>query len=1275
MKICLSFCLLAFGLFISAQSGINFDKYDIRDGLSQTIVNSVEQDQKGFIWIGTQDGLNKFDGYKFTVFKPDPFDDNSIADNYINTIKADKNNHIWIGTEAGLSIYDDEKDSFIQFDEKGIFKDVQINHLMEDKHGSIWVSTQHKGLFRIDELNDSIAVQIDTIKPLFNREIKQSLVYDDEIIVLGNQEIFHFKKGMLSQIHFPEILQDKEIKNLYILENELWLATNEGAYKAIVFRDHLRVVGKLDESMGLNGNDITSLYRHNNFFWIGTSYGLSRVIIIQSDTIIENFSSEMMSNYEAQPAKVSSFLLDDYGSLWIGTDRGLNKFDENKSQFKLYRHQKETGQSQLFNNVWCFETYGNYILAGSSNGLSIYDRSNNSFKNYDSENSKVPAGNISNLFIDSKERLWIGGNEDGLKIFSFNEGDISFVKDLDLKLPETIPQSTYTVLEDNLGNFWVGGRRGLWLFNENLEFKEHFTSNEDDFSLSFDVVRSIYQDKKGNIWVGTDGGGLNRIFRNNDGNYAFEVFQYDAKNRQGLNHNMVLSITEDKDGNIWSATYGGGLNKYVPEEKRFYHLTEKQGLSNNVVYGVVLDHFGNVWASTNKGISQINTDDHSVRVFTEKAGLQSDEFNIGAYHIDEYGEVFFGGINGFNSFNPANIRSNTLVPSINITSISLLDEKMDLSEYRISKLHEPEKYEIKLNHHSNNISFDFVGLHFSNPKDNWYKYKLEGLQEEWVVGKNRRFATFNNLDAGEYVFKVTAANSDRIWSKQYAEVKIIILPPVWDTWWFRIVAGVILVGLVLGIYFSRLAMIKAQKRLLEQQVSVRTQKVLEQKKKIEIQKELIEKEKHKAEKLLLNILPHETADELISKGKASPRHYRMATVMFCDFKGFTKIAERLQPQELVDELDKCFNAFDDIMEKYNVEKIKTSGDAYMAAGGVPIRNKTNPIDMVLAAIEVQEFMAQHKVDRLAAGRPAWELRVGIHTGEVIAGVVGKKKFAYDIWGDTVNTAARMESSSEVGKINISGSTFRYVSQYFDVKYRGKIPAKNKGEVDMYFIEGIKAELSLDGEGKHRNLKFQQLMDFNIFSKLNYNRVRKHLISRLEKDLPKNLHYHGVHHTRDVIRAAERIAISEGLDDESVMLIKTAALFHDAGFLRKYWKNEPQGVELAREILPRYDYSKEQIDIIEDMILATAIPQNPKNLYQEILCDADLDYLGRDDFEEISSSLCQELIEYGKIKNPQEWDGVQIKFLKKHKYFTKTSKETRTAKKLEKLEEIKKRVKG
>ncbi len=235
----------------------------------------------------------------------------------------------------------------------------------------------------------------------------------------------------------------------------------------------------------------------------------------------------------------------------------------------------------------------------------------------------------------------------------------------------------------------------------------------------------------------------------------------------------------------------------------------------------------------------------------------------------------------------------------------------------------------------------------------------------------------------------------------------------------------------------------------------------------------LEAEKRKADDLLLNILPNAVAEELKLRGEATPGQFEAVTVMFTDFKGFTQIAEKISPEALIADLDNCFYHFDEIMDRYGVEKIKTIGDAYMCAGGLPIANKTHPVDVILAALEIKSFMDQMKEIKQSMNEPYWELRIGIHTGPVVAGVVGKRKFAYDIWGDAVNTASRMESSGSVGAINISGDTYALVKDFFECEYRGKVPAKNKGDIDMYFVKGIQPALSVDGEGKVPTHEFTQ----------------------------------------------------------------------------------------------------------------------------------------------------------------------------------------------------------
>lgn len=263
---------------------------------------------------------------------------------------------------------------------------------------------------------------------------------------------------------------------------------------------------------------------------------------------------------------------------------------------------------------------------------------------------------------------------------------------------------------------------------------------------------------------------------------------------------------------------------------------------------------------------------------------------------------------------------------------------------------------------------------------------------------------------------------------------------------------------------------------MNEEVQQRNEEIRMQMELIETQNETIKQEQQIADALLLNILPEQVANELKERGKAQIRHHEMVSVLFTDFKGFTKLAEIMPPEELVQELEKCFTMFDEIMDKHNLEKIKTIGDAYMAVGGLPEPNATNFVDIVLAGLEIQRSMDELKAEKEANGEPFWETRLGINTGKLIAGVIGKNKFAYDVWGDTVNTASRMESSGEIGRVNISGVTYELVKDFFECEYRGKIMAKNKGAIDMYFVNTIKAELSVNGEGIEPNEQFKAMLE-------------------------------------------------------------------------------------------------------------------------------------------------------------------------------------------------------
>lgn len=423
------------------------------------------------------------------------------------------------------------------------------------------------------------------------------------------------------------------------------------------------------------------------------------------------------------------------------------------------------------------------------------------------------------------------------------------------------------------------------------------------------------------------------------------------------------------------------------------------------------------------------------------------------------------------------------------------------------------------------------------------------------------------------------------------------------------------------------------------------------------------RERMKVDNLLQRVLPAKTITELRQSGRANTERYGMVTVLFADIEGFTMIADSVDPDRLIDSLDRFFYDLDSITSRHNLEKIKTIGDAYMCAGGVPTRNRTNPVDVVLAALEMQAHMKRLNL-ATRSGAGAWGLRIGVNTGQVISGVVGRDKISYDIWGSGVNLASRMESSGAVGQVNISDATYFQIKDFFNCTCRGEMPVKNKGRVKMYFVDGIKPELSEGGKGKIPNGLFMlQLQQVRMLD------VEDYALDLLEARLPENLYYHNVKHTLDVYTQVELIGRSEGVSDEELLLLRTAALFHDIGHIVDYQTHEEMGVKICSESLPRFFYSNAQIKLICSLIMATKMPVHPSTLLEGIICDADCDYLGRSDYIPVANKLYEELRERGLAGNLSDWVDQQIEFLKKHQYYTNTARRLRDSNKQSQLQKL------
>ncbi len=424
-------------------------------------------------------------------------------------------------------------------------------------------------------------------------------------------------------------------------------------------------------------------------------------------------------------------------------------------------------------------------------------------------------------------------------------------------------------------------------------------------------------------------------------------------------------------------------------------------------------------------------------------------------------------------------------------------------------------------------------------------------------------------------------------------------------------------------------------------------------------------------RLLESILPAQTLAEFSTYGKSSPKKKENCAVLFTDFVNFTKKTKERDPHDIVKKLDFYFSKFDEIILKYKLEKIKTIGDAYMAVGGVTEDVPHPSIRTALAAIEIRNFITNDILTHKAFQQEYWEIRIGIHSGELIAGVVGTHKFSFDVWGDTVNIAARCEQNSKPNKINISDRFYEEINGYFDCTSRGKIAIKNGDKIGMFFLDQIKKEYSLFKEGRTPNVELRNSVGLPL---ADFEGLRSFILMKLKAELNENLLYHSSEHTEIVEEAVIKYGTLEKLQDHQMFLLKTAALFHDAGFLYRYDNNEELAVELLEYYAPDFGYQLKDIETIKNIILSTSFGVTPKNIMEEVMCDADLDYLGRLDYHVTAALLFEEMALNGKKMNQKEKIETQIDYLEnQHEYYTTSAKNLRAPGKKRRIAELKKEL--
>jgi len=1275
------FNLLSIAVF--GQGDYRFNNYTISQGLSQSFVTAVIQDNQAGIWVGTQDGLNRFDGRTFEVFHAD--ETPGIENAYIHCAAKTPDGKLWFGTSDGLLNYNPSSGKFTSF-QLGNQALLPFESIGVSENQKLWLGVNGYGL-----------VSFDTEKGVFGKRITKlpskrvhfvSVVDSDNLLVYTDDKglfSIQIKSGLVQPIKFPEKRKSVSVlKMIREKDGTILLGTNQGVFS---WKKGNILTHEMFPFLRKEQLNVTDIVHWKDRYFIATaskglytvypdgSYYSSTVDIFQRNSLLFNGLTVLFTDKNEK--------------IWVGSERGLSTFDPERKGFLSVGPSGNLNKGLPASNVWCFgeDQSGRYKFIGTDVGITRWDRKTGEFKQFfrtigASISSETGREVVLSMHVISARRILVGAL-DGLYELQIRPDNSYVFKPL--KYIDAIEKAKhdriYKIVQYDENRFFLATKSGIILYDLNKNKTQIFEHQPNNVlnSPTIGICRVIYKDDFGKFWFATSGGGINLLDEKN-GQLFIKPFPLNSI-IASKSKDYVTSIVATNSQELWLGTFGSGLLRLNLKNKTCFQFTRKEGLPNNAIYGIIEDGKNRIWMSTNRGLACYDIKNNKFNTFSEINGLVSNEFNANAYLKSSRGELMFGGIEGFNYFFPELITKPSNNTKVIINKI-FKDKKWQIASTVLKEGNDNNQYLI-LDYKQRSFGIKFHSDDLSSAQLINYRFQLISNETVDQSISDLNELSFNSLSSGNYTLKLFSRIGDGPWSNSPTIIFIKILPPFWLTWWFWVAFSLMVLLLIFAVIRWRLILARKHQRKLEIKIAKRTKEISIQKTKIEQQKELIEAEKNnvikqqellqeekdKAEKWLANALPKEAIIELKRVGKVQAQSFKQVTVLFTDVVGFSKISERTAPNRLVTKLDVLFRKFDDIIQNNRLEKIKTIGDAYMCAGGVPTKNSTHPIDACIAAIQIQDYMARLKFEALANYKEYWEIRLGINTGPVTAGIIGNLRLAYDIWGSTVNLAQRMEMMGQPGKVTISKNTFELIEPYFECSYVGKVETKSKSFVDAYEVLRIKPELSINGEGLVPNNRFGEIVKLHHFSSIKYYKTEHYVLNILKKKLSKDLIYHSLEHTKDVVKAVERIALLEGVTDEGLFLLKTAAILHDAGFIEQYEHNEPIGARMAKEILPKYGYTEQHINTIVDLIHVTAIPHKPINKLQEIICDADLDYLGRDDFETIADRLRRELRAMGKIDSDRKWDEIQVHFLRQHQYFTKTAIESRQAKKEANIQKV------
>ncbi len=799
----------------SQQNIVQFEHINLKDGLSQGSVYCVLQDQKGFLWFGTQDGLNKYDGYQFTVYRHDKHNNNSLSDNCINALYEDSNGYVWIGTlSGGLNRFDRHTNSFKSFqvrknDPESISSNT-ISCIFQDHSGKLWVGTDN-GLNRMDgerfikfsnAQSNSFDISGNSVTCIYEDSQKKLWFGTTQGLNRYDPSTQSFQRVPLS----PKADQNKfnSITSVYEDKNRnLLVGTNGGGLFQCALSPNSSALPdfKLVTFPGIQLNEVSSLLSDpNGNIWIGyQEEGLIRWNPVSNEHI--HIRTNPVQPNSLSNDRVSALFFDKFGNLWVGTLNGINKLNLSNQKFASYQN-KPGIPGDIRNSVFAItkDKDGN-IWTGTRGGLFCLNTKQELIEyRHQPESPGSREDAIRSIYIDKNERLWIGTEKGTLEMVDPVTKTFHAIE-IDARWREN---PIYAIRQDDDNVLWLGTMEGLYSMDPaSKQIRNYDWQETIQTGTKRREIRSIEIDDIGNLWIGTRGAGLFYFDKQKE---AFTNFQNDPNDSLSISNNVIACIhIEKKSNTIWIGT-ASGFNKFLPREKKFNSYTESDGLPNDVVYGVLPDDDEFLWLSTNNGVAKFDPKRETFRRYDVSDGLQSSEFNAGAYYRSQDGELFFGGINGYNSFYPRQVKDNTLLPEIVLTGFKVLNEDVGLP----ASLEHTDT--ITLTHKDYVFSFEFSAIHLTAPEKNRYAYMLEGFDEDWVYTQ-RQFATYTNLDPGRYTFKVKASNNDGVWNEKGLSINIFIRPPFWQTWWFYAFVALLIGGVILTLYKLRVGQIRKEEKL------------------------------------------------------------------------------------------------------------------------------------------------------------------------------------------------------------------------------------------------------------------------------------------------------------------------------------------------------------------------------------------------------------------------------------------------------------------------------